>query len=99
VSVVEATEGCDINPGKCAKRAKSTKFVKQILSTYARILDFKIRETIHEQFVKQNIRIEFSTHQSATKFSMQNGKVGEGGVFSKKHLYCLSYITSGTHSF
>jgi hypothetical protein len=37
VSVVEATEGCDINPGKCAKRAKSTKSVKQILSTYARI--------------------------------------------------------------
>jgi hypothetical protein len=35
--VVEATEGCDINPGKYAKRAKSTKFMKQILSTYARI--------------------------------------------------------------
>jgi hypothetical protein len=35
--VVEATQGCDINPGKCAKQAKSTKSVKQILSTYARI--------------------------------------------------------------
>jgi hypothetical protein len=28
--MVEATEGCDINQGKCAKRAKSKKFVKQI---------------------------------------------------------------------
>jgi hypothetical protein len=35
--MVEATEGCDINPGKCVKRAKYTKFVKQILSTYTRI--------------------------------------------------------------
>jgi hypothetical protein len=36
--VVEATEGCNINLGKCAKRVKSTKFVKQILMTYAKIL-------------------------------------------------------------
>jgi hypothetical protein len=35
--VVEATYGCDINPGKYAKQEKSTKFVKQILSTYTRI--------------------------------------------------------------
>jgi hypothetical protein len=53
--MVEATEGCDINLSKCAKRAKSTKFVKQILSTYTRILVIsklakqftKIRETKH----------------------------------------------------
>jgi hypothetical protein len=33
IIMVEATEGCNINQGKCAKRVKSTKFVKQILST------------------------------------------------------------------
>jgi aconitase B len=31
--MVEATEGSNINQGKSAKRVKSTKFVKQILST------------------------------------------------------------------
>jgi hypothetical protein len=31
--MVEANEGCDINQGKCAKRVKSTKLVKQILLT------------------------------------------------------------------
>jgi hypothetical protein len=35
--MVQATVGCDINPGKYAKREKSTKFVKQILSTRARV--------------------------------------------------------------
>jgi hypothetical protein len=36
--MVEATEGCNINQGKCANRVKSTKFVEQIFSTYTRIL-------------------------------------------------------------
>jgi hypothetical protein len=36
--MVEATESCDINRGKYAKIVKSTKFVKQILSTYATIV-------------------------------------------------------------
>jgi hypothetical protein len=36
--MVEATEGCNINQGKCAKRVKSTKFVKQILSTCITLL-------------------------------------------------------------
>jgi hypothetical protein len=35
--MTEATEGCDINQGRYATRVKSTKFVKQILSTYTRI--------------------------------------------------------------
>jgi hypothetical protein len=33
ITMVEATEGCDINQGKYVRRFKSTKFVKQILST------------------------------------------------------------------
>jgi hypothetical protein len=36
--MVEATKGCDINRGRYAKRVKSTKFVKQILSTYTTIV-------------------------------------------------------------
>jgi hypothetical protein len=36
--MVEATESCDINRGKYAKRVKSTKFIKQILSTYTTIV-------------------------------------------------------------
>jgi hypothetical protein len=32
--MVEATEGCNFNRGKPANRGKSTKFEKQILSTY-----------------------------------------------------------------
>jgi hypothetical protein len=37
--VVEATEGCDINLGKCAKRVKSTIFVKKILPTCITLLE------------------------------------------------------------
>jgi hypothetical protein len=33
IIMVEATEVCNINQGKGAKRVKSTKFVKQILPT------------------------------------------------------------------
>jgi hypothetical protein len=36
--MVEATEGCNINQGKCAKQVKSTKFMKQILSTCITLL-------------------------------------------------------------
>jgi hypothetical protein len=36
--MVEATESCDINRGRIAKRVKSTKFVKQIWSTYTTIV-------------------------------------------------------------
>jgi hypothetical protein len=49
--MVEATKGCDINPGKRAKRAKSTKFVKQILSTYAKIL---VISKLAKQFTKKS---------------------------------------------
>jgi hypothetical protein len=45
--MVEATEGFDINQGKYAERLKSTKFVKQILSTYTRIF-------VISGFVKQS---------------------------------------------
>jgi hypothetical protein len=34
IIMVEATEGCNINQGKCAKQVKSAKFMKQILPTY-----------------------------------------------------------------
>jgi hypothetical protein len=36
--MVEASKSCDINRGEYVKRVKSTKFVKQILSTYATIV-------------------------------------------------------------
>jgi hypothetical protein len=51
--VVEATEGGNINPGKCAEQAKSTKFVKQILSTYTTFFcDFKNSEAVCGEIVK-----------------------------------------------
>jgi hypothetical protein len=49
--VVEATEGCNINPGKCAEQAKSTKLVKQILSTYTA---FFVISKLAKQFAKKS---------------------------------------------
>jgi hypothetical protein len=54
--MVEATEGCDINQGRYAKQVKSTKFVKQILSTYTRIFaisGFAKQSTVSSQNKKQ----------------------------------------------
>jgi hypothetical protein len=45
--MVETIEGSDINRGRYAKRVKSTKFVKQILSTYTTIV-------VISGFVKQS---------------------------------------------
>jgi hypothetical protein len=43
--------------------------------------------------VKQERQRRAFDFQMATKFCMQNGKVGEGDIFSQdKHLYCFSYI-------
>jgi hypothetical protein len=62
--VVEATESCDINPDKYAKRAKCTKFVKQIFLTYANfpVISKLVKnsrrvhetKTIHESFQISN---------------------------------------------
>jgi hypothetical protein len=56
--MVEATEGCDINQGKCARRVKSTKIVHKfcrLASLYSRFQNWrKILENIDDQAIRKN---------------------------------------------
>jgi hypothetical protein len=81
-------------PGQVCRASKVHKIRKtNFVDLHYNSCGYKISETIHKQFVKQNIRRQFSTLQSDTKFSMQNGKVGEGDIFSQQtRFYCLSSI-------
>jgi hypothetical protein len=85
--MVEATEGCNINQGKCAKRVKSTKFVKQILSTCVTLL-------VISKFANNSQEFKWSKHWKETLTSlacfeifMQNSKVGKGDVFSQENVF------------
>jgi hypothetical protein len=82
--VVEATEGCSINQGKYDKRVKSTKFENKFCRLASQHLKFS--ETC-ENFSKAcMVKIPENSKISLTclEIFMQNGKVGEGDVFSKK---------------
>jgi hypothetical protein len=56
--MVEATEGCNINRGKCAKRVKSTKFVNKFCQLASLYLQFqnrrKILKNIDDQAIRKN---------------------------------------------
>jgi hypothetical protein len=80
--MVEATEGCDINQGKCAKRVKSTKFVNVHYIT----CDFKTREKFIEVSTIKTLT-ENSNFLSLPRNFMQNGKVGKGDVFSQENIF------------
>jgi predicted SprT family Zn-dependent metalloprotease len=64
--------------GKRARRVKSTKFVKQILSTYVRFLVNSELEKNPQALQEVQHQDRTLTSQSALKFFMQNGKVGGG---------------------
>jgi hypothetical protein len=46
--------------------------------------------------MNKTLRENFNFHSLPQNFFMQNGKVGEGDVFSKKRLYCLNYMNIST---
>jgi hypothetical protein len=57
---------------------KSTKFVKQILSTYATIVVISgFAKQFAECLLKKQLQGVFN-HYTIAKFYIQNGKVGEG---------------------
>jgi hypothetical protein len=93
--LVEATEGCNINRGKFARKDQVHKIRKQILSTCATLLQkfSKVREKILFLKVYSVEICEQQVFQAFLQVFMQNGKVGEGDIFSrKKHIHCLIRI-------
>jgi hypothetical protein len=94
--MVEATESCDINRGKCSKQSKVHKIRKtSFVNLYHDCHDLKIREAMCGKFVERNGSNKFFNHSAATKFCVQNGKAGKGDVFSStKRLYCLIFTQS-----
>jgi hypothetical protein len=81
--MVEATEGCDINQGKCAKRVKSTKFVKQIYIAW----DFETREKFINVSVNKILIENFNFLSLPLNFHSK--RQGEGGwcFFFKKNVF------------
>jgi hypothetical protein len=94
--LVEATEGCNISRGKFARKDQVHKIRKQILSTCATLVQkifSKVREKILFLKVYSVETREQQVFQAFLQVFMQNGKVGEGDVFSrKKHIYCFICI-------
>jgi hypothetical protein len=84
--LVEATEGCNINQGKCARQVKSTKFVKQILSTRNTLLDFKIREQFSKVQMIKALTRNFSFLNQPRNFHAK-WKGGKGDVFSQENVF------------
>jgi hypothetical protein len=83
--VVEATEGCSINQGKCAKAGQVHKICEQILSTCVIVLVIlKTRENFSKLCII-NMTENIKTSLTCLEIFMQNGKVGEGDVFFKEN--------------
>jgi hypothetical protein len=82
--VVEATEGCNINQGKCTKRVKSTKFVKQVLPTCITLLTISKFAKNYQKYRLSRYPQKTLTSLTRLEIFMQNGKVGKGDVFLKK---------------
>jgi hypothetical protein len=87
IIVVEATEGCNINQGKCAKRVKSTKFVKQILSTCITLLTISKFAENSQKYRWSRYSKKTLTSLTCLKIFMQNGKVGKGDIFSQENIF------------
>jgi hypothetical protein len=87
--LVEATEGCNINRGKFARKDQVHKIRKQILSTCATLLQkfSKVREKI--LFLKvYSVEIrEQQVFQAFLKVFMQTGKVGRVTFFQGKKIF------------
>jgi hypothetical protein len=82
--MVEATQDCSINQGKCARAGQVHKNCEKILSTC--VIVFVILKT-HETFSEACIiKMTENSETSLTclEVFMQNGKVGEGDIFSNK---------------
>jgi hypothetical protein len=72
---------------------KSTKFVKQILSTYKTIVVIsRFAKQYAEGSQKEKVARSFFFNQIITKFYVQNGKVGKGDVFSPTKMSLLPYL-------
>jgi uncharacterized membrane protein len=82
--VVEATEGCSINQGKYAKRVKSTKFENQFCRLASQHLKFSKTCKNFSKACIGKITECSKTSLTCLEIFMQNSKVGEGDVFSKK---------------
>jgi hypothetical protein len=85
--MIEATEGCNINQGKCAKRVKSTKFADKFCQLASHHLQFqnsrKLLKSTDDQRRPYNTRI----YLTCLEIFMQNGKVGKSDVFSKENVF------------
>jgi hypothetical protein len=82
--MVEATESCSINQGKYAKRIKSTRFKNKFCRLESQRLKFsKSCEFFSKSSYDQDTR-RIKNLLTCLDIFMQNGKVGEGDVFSKK---------------
>jgi hypothetical protein len=85
--MVEATEGCNINRGKCAKRVKSTKFVNKFCRLASHYLRFQNSQKILENIDDQAIGKKTKTSETGLEIFMQNGKVGKGDIFSQENVF------------
>jgi hypothetical protein len=99
--MVEANEGCDINWGRCAKRVKSTKFVKQILSSYTRIVVILGFAKQLPDFSQKGFNSEeFPLIRQPQNFACKTARWGRVMFFpQEKRLYCLNYTQNFVHKF
>jgi hypothetical protein len=82
--MVEATEGCNINQGE----GQVHKIREQILSTY--LTTCEVLKNLR-RFLQKRVWSKYSRNSRASviclQIIMQNGKVGEGDVFSKENVF------------
>jgi hypothetical protein len=81
-------------PASLPRGHKSTKFMKQILSTYPRsFVISKLTKHATRKFVQTKTSQENFQFSDCHEILHAKREGGEGDVFSQeKHLYCLSYI-------
>jgi hypothetical protein len=82
--MVETTEGCNINRGKCAKRVKSTKFVNKFCRLASHYLRFQNSQKILENIDDQAIGKKQKPLKLASKFSCKTARWGRVTFFLKK---------------